>query len=57
MISIPEAAAKLGLTRQRVWQLCRARRIPGARLLAGRIWQVPDEPTITPVMLGRPLKS
>ena len=48
MISIPAAAALLGISRQRVHALCAARRIPGARRFGGPggVWRVPNPPTV-----------
>jgi hypothetical protein len=45
------AAQKLGVTQVRVQTLCRARRIPGARLI-GRAWMLPPDFKITPGTRG-----
>ena len=39
-ISTADAARRLGVTQERVRQLCKQRRIPGARLV-GRAWRLP----------------
>ncbi len=57
MISTAEAAAKLGTTRQRVSLLCKQRRIPGARLVGGRVWQIPEDFVVTPGKRGPQPKS
>jgi hypothetical protein len=56
MISIALAAERLGLSRQRVALLAKLGRIPGARLVGGRVWFLPDPPHVTPGVMGRPRK-
>lgn len=56
MISITEAAKRLGISRQRLAILCKQRRIPGAKLI-GRLWFLPDIPEITPKACGPKLKG
>ena len=46
-----QAAVLWGLSLTRVCQLCRQRRIPGARLV-GRVWQIPADAVITPGSRG-----
>ena len=46
-ITAQDAAAKSGVTVQRLRVLCRERRIPGARLI-GRQWFVPEDFEVTP---------
>ena len=49
MISVAEAAERLGISRQRISRLCKDRRIPGARLVGGRTWMLPAPLTsVTP---------
>lgn len=55
-ITTAEAAAQLGVTPLRVQQLCRERRIKGARLV-GRTWQIPEDFVITPRTRGPVLGS
>lgn len=50
-IGTEEAAAKLGVTVQRMRALCRARRVPGAKLI-GRSWFVPEDFRVTPGTRG-----
>jgi len=57
MISTAEAAARMGVTRLRVQQLCRARRIPGARLMGGRTWMLPENFNVNPGARGPALGS
>ena len=45
MIDSAEAAKRLGVDPSRVRQLCRERRIAGAKLL-GRSWYLPDDFTV-----------
>jgi excisionase family DNA binding protein len=52
MISIAEAAARLGISERRLQTLCAQRRIPGARLVHGRVWELPEHFTITPGSRG-----
>lgn len=47
-----DAARLWGITPHRVCELCRRGRIPGARLVAGRVWILPNKPTITPGTRG-----
>jgi hypothetical protein len=42
---------RLGVTALRVQQLCRERRIKGARLV-GRVWQIPEDFEVTPGSRG-----
>src|SRR5262249_14628753 len=56
MIDTTEAARRLEVSVLRVQQLCRQRRIRGARLV-GRTWMIPDNFTITPATMGPPLGS
>jgi hypothetical protein len=56
MIGADEAAARLGVTVQRMRTLCRARRVPGAKLL-GRNWFLPADFTVTPGKRGPKLGS
>ena len=51
MIKVAEAAARLEVTTARIQQLCRAQRIPGARL-HGRIWLIPENFTVRPGKRG-----
>lgn len=47
MIPITEAARRTGHSVKRLQELCAQRRIPGARLVAGRLWLLPEGFTIT----------
>jgi len=51
MLTTDEAAARLGVTADRVRMLCRQRRIPGAKLI-GRTWMLPDRFAVTPGTRG-----
>lgn len=51
MLTAAEAAARLGITADRVRMLARQRRIPGARRV-GRDWRLPDPPLVTPGKRG-----
>jgi excisionase family DNA binding protein len=51
MITVDEAAARLGVTAIRVRQLCRERRVKGARMV-GRTWQIPSDFSVTPGTRG-----
>jgi hypothetical protein len=51
MIDSAQAAARLGVSTLRVQQLCRQRRIKGARLV-GRVWMIPEEFEVTPGARG-----
>ena len=46
-MSVAEAAIRLGLSRQRVFQLCKDGRITGARKV-GRLWVIPEGAKIEP---------
>lgn len=46
-ISAERAAEQLGLTVRRVQVLCKQGRIPGAALIAGRIWALPENFAVT----------
>lgn len=52
MISTAQAAEQLGVTPLRVRVLCKQRRIPGARLIAGRVWMLPPDFEVTPGSRG-----
>lgn len=52
VITAEEAAARLGVTPRRMLALLKQRRVPGARLVGGRVWQVPDNFTVTPGTRG-----
>jgi excisionase family DNA binding protein len=51
MIDTTEAAERLGVSTLRVQQLCRQRRIKGARL-TGRVWMIPEYFVVTPGTRG-----
>lgn len=53
MIDTATAARKLGISASRVRRLCIQGRIPGARFI-GRVWFLPEAPTITPGAKGPP---
>jgi excisionase family DNA binding protein len=57
VITAEQAAEKLGVSLRRMQALLKQRRIPGARLVGGRIWQVPDNFTVTPGKRGPKLRS
>lgn len=57
MITTAEAAERLGVTVVRVQALCKQRRIPGARLVGGRTWMLPERFQITPGTRGPALGS
>src|SRR5947208_16124188 len=56
MIGTIEAAQRLGVTRARVHALCKQRRIPGTRLVAGRAWLLPEDFEVTPGTRGPKLR-
>ena len=56
MITTVEAARRLGLSRQWIFKLCAAGRVPGARK-DGRDWLIPAGAKIQPTGLGRPLRT
>jgi hypothetical protein len=51
LITSAEAAERQGVSQLRIQQLCRARRIPGARLI-GRSWMLPPDFMVTPGTRG-----
>jgi len=51
MIDLAEAARRLGVDPSRVRVLCRARRIPHARLV-GRTWLIPEDFEVKPGTRG-----
>jgi hypothetical protein len=51
LVSAIDAAAKLGVTPERLRALCRQRRVKGARNIVGR-WFVPEEFVVTPGKRG-----
>jgi excisionase family DNA binding protein len=57
LITSAEAAKLLKVSQVRVQALCRQRRIPGARLLAGRTWMLPADFKVTPGTRGPRLKG
>jgi methylase of polypeptide subunit release factors len=56
MINAADAAAKLGVSGQRIRALLAQRRIAGARLI-GQRWFVPDDFTVKPGTRGPKPKS
>jgi hypothetical protein len=56
LLTADEAAARLSVTGGRVRELCRARRIKGARCIAGK-WFVPEGFTIAPGTRGPALSK
>jgi len=56
LIAASEAAAKLGISSERLRVLCRERRVSGARCIAGR-WFVPERIIVTPGARGPALGS
>lgn len=46
MLTLAEAAARLGISVRRAQRLAQERRIKGARKM-GRDWRVPDPPVVT----------
>jgi len=57
MISVAQAAPLLDIKVRRVQTLCKQGRIPGARLIHGRVWELPNRPKITPASSGPPLRA
>ena len=58
MITLREASKVSGFTIAHLSDMCRKGRIDGAkREPHSGIWLVPDQPSITPVKLGRPIKG
>jgi excisionase family DNA binding protein len=55
-ITTREAAVILGVSERRVQILCKQRRIKGAKLVAGRAWQIPADFEIKPGTRGPKLK-
>lgn len=47
-----DAAKLLGISLRRVQELCKQGRIPGARLVEGRVWILPNTLTVTPGTRG-----
>lgn len=47
-----DAATLWGISAHRVRELCKQGRIPGAKLIGGRVWILPNQPTITPGTRG-----
>jgi excisionase family DNA binding protein len=56
LITVTEAAKRLGLSRQRIGQLCNDGRIPGA-VLVGRQWVIPAGAKIQALPPGRPSRT
>jgi excisionase family DNA binding protein len=56
MIDTAAAATRLGVSVLRIQQLCKDRRIRGARLV-GRQWQIPEGFTVTPGKRGPKMKE
>lgn len=56
LITVPEAARRLGLSRQRIGQLCKQGRIPGAKQV-GRQWVIPAGTKIEALPPGRPSRT
>jgi len=56
MKSIKHAVEELGVSAQRVRELCRAGRIAGA-VLIGATWILPDMIAVSPSEDGRPFKK
>jgi excisionase family DNA binding protein len=56
LITVSEAARRLGLSRQRIGQLCKDGRIPGA-VLVGRQWVIPAGAKIEALPPGRPSRT
>ena len=54
MLTIREVALRLKVSPGRVRDLCRKRRIRGARLVGGRTWQIPDNYELELARAGRP---
>lgn len=50
-ITIAEAAEQRGLNERWLQRACKARRVPGARLI-GRLWMLPDDFTVIPGKRG-----
>jgi excisionase family DNA binding protein len=57
LLSIPEAAAQLGVSRVRVWQWVNGARLPAVRL--GNYWFIDpaDLTSVVPQKRGRPRKE
>mgnify|MGYP000520359299 CR=1 FL=1 len=55
MISLTQAAELLSLSTARLRDLCGKGRMPGA-IKVGRNWILPDKPTISAPVWGRPRK-
>jgi hypothetical protein len=51
MIDTSAAAARIGVTVQRMQQLCRERRVAGAKMI-GRSWFVPEDFAVKPGKRG-----
>ncbi len=56
MLPIAEAARARGINLRLLQRMCRARRVPGARLI-GRLWFLPNDFSITPGKRGPKLKA
>ena len=57
MITTAEAAERLGVSVVRVQTLCKQRRVPGARLVGGRTWMLPENFEVKPGARGPALGS
>jgi predicted DNA-binding protein (UPF0251 family) len=53
-ISISEAAAKIGISRERFSALVRGGRVKGAKKIGQRVWMIPADFTVERYPVGRP---
>ena len=53
MLTVPQAAARLGIAETTLRVHCRHGRVPGAEFIGG-IWLLPDPPEVDRPKMGRP---
>ena len=53
MLTVPQAAARLGVAETTLRIHCRQGRVPGAQFIGG-IWLLPDPPEVDRPKMGRP---
>ena len=56
MLTVPQAAAQLGIPETTLRRLCRQERVRGAQFIGG-IWLLPADPVVQRPALGRPREA
>ena len=56
MLTVPQAAARLGIAETTLRVHCRQGRVPGAQFIGG-IWLLPDPPEVDRPKMGRPVSG